>query len=303
MRPSLSVIMPNYNHAPFIPMALEAILSQSHPAEEIIIVDDASTDDSVAVIENFAKRHSCIRFERLKTNQGPNPAVNRALSMAKGNYLAFCSADDRVLPSFFETALFYVQQHPDVGLFCSKVCFFDTDSPGILKAEKTWLDLQMPCEFSPANALKLFRTTNFRISTPASIFKKSSVLKMGGYRIGTKMLADWLLNCQIALNDGFIYAPVPLASLRQPTRAASYSSRIYKNKKGREEAYVDVIQAIEQSPAKDLYKKSLIIYQLGFDILIFLIKNHRYWNYLPSLFLKKIKMTTKNCARLFKKLF
>src|ERR1700739_2587645 len=72
---SLSVILPNYNHAKLIPRALRAFLNQTPPAREIIVIDDGSTDDSVKVIEEFAQCHHSIRFVRHATNRGIIAAV------------------------------------------------------------------------------------------------------------------------------------------------------------------------------------------------------------------------------------
>src|ERR1700677_4302933 len=76
---SLSVILPNYNHAKLIPRALYAFLNQTPPAEEIIVIDDGSTDDSVKVIEEFARRHRSIRLIRHPANRGIVAAVKSGL--------------------------------------------------------------------------------------------------------------------------------------------------------------------------------------------------------------------------------
>jgi glycosyltransferase involved in cell wall biosynthesis len=62
---TISVVLPNYNHAEYIGEALEAILSQSVRPKEVIVVDDNSTDGSIAVIEKFLRRDSIIRLIRL----------------------------------------------------------------------------------------------------------------------------------------------------------------------------------------------------------------------------------------------
>ena len=58
--PKLSVVIPNYNHAAYLPHCLQAVLRQSAQAMEIIVLDDASTDDSVKVIESIARQHPLI---------------------------------------------------------------------------------------------------------------------------------------------------------------------------------------------------------------------------------------------------
>ena len=60
-RPTLSVVMPNYNHAKFLPRALDSLLGQTRPPDEILVLDDGSTDDSRAILERVAGREPLIR--------------------------------------------------------------------------------------------------------------------------------------------------------------------------------------------------------------------------------------------------
>lgn len=80
-RPTLCVLMPNYNHARFLPESLEAILAQSYPPLEVIVLDDASTDNSVEVIESFLRRDPRVRLVRNERNVGVERSVNRLVEM------------------------------------------------------------------------------------------------------------------------------------------------------------------------------------------------------------------------------
>ena len=75
---NLSIIMPNYNHAHYLPRALDAILRQSVPPKEVIVVDDASTDDSVRVVERVAARNPIIRLIRNERNRASTAPPNAA---------------------------------------------------------------------------------------------------------------------------------------------------------------------------------------------------------------------------------
>src|SRR5256884_7474545 len=117
--PRLSVIIPNYNHARFLPNCLEAILRQSEQPFEIIVIDDASTDNSVEVIEAFTKRNPIIRFYRNEQNRGVVSGMNRGLELARGDYVYYAAADDQVLPGFFEKSLRLLNEHPQAALCCT----------------------------------------------------------------------------------------------------------------------------------------------------------------------------------------
>ena len=86
--PELSVVVPNYNHARYLESALRAHLEQTRPPLEVIVVDDASTDDSVAIVERLARDHPRLRLIRLAKNGGVNAAINRGLREARGDYVS-----------------------------------------------------------------------------------------------------------------------------------------------------------------------------------------------------------------------
>ena len=104
-RSTLSVVLPNYNHGRLIGRAIEAILGQKRLPDEIIIVDDASTDDSLTLIRPLAAKSSRIFILALPVNVGTIAANRKALELTKGKYIYFAAADDWVLPGFFELGI------------------------------------------------------------------------------------------------------------------------------------------------------------------------------------------------------
>jgi glycosyltransferase involved in cell wall biosynthesis len=89
-RPPLSVIIPCYNAARFLPEAVASVLSQGYELLEILVVDDGSTDATPQVAAGLAPEVRCLRQE----NRGPSSARNRALREARGELIAFLDADD-----------------------------------------------------------------------------------------------------------------------------------------------------------------------------------------------------------------
>jgi len=90
MTATVSVVIPCYNAAPFLRETLDSALNQTHPPLEVIVVDDASTDDSAAIAESYGPPVQLIRQE----NQGESVARNRGIEEAKGDWIAFLDADD-----------------------------------------------------------------------------------------------------------------------------------------------------------------------------------------------------------------
>ncbi len=99
--PILSVIVPTYNASPYIRQAAQSVLTQSLGDLELIFVDDVSTDDTRAICQQIAKTDTRIHLIGLDRNGGPGRARNRGLDIARGKYVTFLDADDRVCPDAY----------------------------------------------------------------------------------------------------------------------------------------------------------------------------------------------------------
>lgn len=100
----LSIIIPVYNSAAYLPRCVDSILAAGISGLEVLLIDDGSTDNSPEVCREYAARHGCVRYYRQK-NSGPSAARNRGLELAAGQYIAFFDSDDWVLPSPFADAV------------------------------------------------------------------------------------------------------------------------------------------------------------------------------------------------------
>lgn len=109
-RAYISVIIPSYNSAAVLPEAVESVLAQTVPADEIIIVDDGSMDDTAEVCRRLGTR---LRYRR-QANAGASTARNAGAAMSRGDWLAFLDADDLWAANKLELQLAALQQHPDV---------------------------------------------------------------------------------------------------------------------------------------------------------------------------------------------
>ena len=94
----VSVITPVFNAGSVIGKTLESVFSQTYKRIEIVLVDDCSSDNSQQVIEGFTRNHPEIVYFRQPTNQGAGAARNKALELARGQYVAFLDADDLWCP-------------------------------------------------------------------------------------------------------------------------------------------------------------------------------------------------------------
>ncbi len=110
MEGKVSIIMPSYNTGQFIEETIESILSQSYSNWELIIVDDCSTDDTDLVINKFLDDERIIYLKN-DHNSGAAVSRNRALSMAKGKWIAFLDSDDLWLPEKLEKQIAFMENN------------------------------------------------------------------------------------------------------------------------------------------------------------------------------------------------
>jgi glycosyltransferase involved in cell wall biosynthesis len=96
--PEVSVIMPNYNNGRFISTAIESVMAQTFTDFELIIVDDASTDDSVNIVQEHSKAHSRMRVVQMDHRGGSSVARNRGIVSSRGRKICFIDSDDVYSP-------------------------------------------------------------------------------------------------------------------------------------------------------------------------------------------------------------
>lgn len=119
--PLISVVMPVYNAADFLRPALDSIINQTYKNWELIAVDDASTDASQKILKEYQAKDKRIKVLKNINNLGVSKSANKAISHAKGDYIARMDADDICYPDRFEKQTSYLQDNPDtlaVGMQC-----------------------------------------------------------------------------------------------------------------------------------------------------------------------------------------
>ena len=102
--PLLSVIIPVYNASATIRQCLDSVCTQNISDLEVLCVDDGSTDDSVAILEEYSREHGCVRVIR-QSNRSAGAARNNGLSYARGKYIHFLDADDLLCPGIYKSAI------------------------------------------------------------------------------------------------------------------------------------------------------------------------------------------------------
>lgn len=117
--PLVSIVVPAYNGAAFLREALDSILAQTYSHLEVLLLDDASTDETPSIAAEYGDR---IRYVRQPKNLGIYDNVNVGIGLARGEYIATYHADDIYDPTCVEAEVSYLERHHEVGaVFCSDV--------------------------------------------------------------------------------------------------------------------------------------------------------------------------------------
>lgn len=139
--PRVSVIIPAFNAAALIGGAVASAQAQTQGEIEIIVVDDASTDDTAAVVERLAGQDKRLRLVRMQRNGGPGAARNAGLDAARGEWIALLDADDRYHPRRLETLL-AAGASPEVQLVADNLSL-------VLTPQMQRVGLMIPAEWLP----------------------------------------------------------------------------------------------------------------------------------------------------------
>ncbi len=112
--PTVSVLIKSYQHARYVRKTIESVLDQSFQDFEIVVTDDGSTDDTLAIVRSFADPR--IRVEALPVNHGISTAMNATIARARGRYVAILNSDDWALPGRLRKQVAFLDANPDVSL-------------------------------------------------------------------------------------------------------------------------------------------------------------------------------------------
>lgn len=206
---TLTAIVCNYNHGRFIQRAIEALLNQERPADQLIIVDDASTDDSVRVIESCAAKSPAIHFLRNEENLGWHASTAKALTVATGDYLYSGAADDYVLPGFFEAVCGLMDRYPAAGIGCAQMVTASPDGqPLRTEGYSNWRDSRyVSAEEFLRQGLEAEPPTHSL--SAATIYRRERVLKIGGFRSELGPWSDTFALRAVGLESGMCYVAQP----------------------------------------------------------------------------------------------
>lgn len=160
----VSIIIPCYNQESFITEAIESALNQTYKNLEIVVINDASTDNSAQIIQSFADKNSNIVFLNETVNKGVVKSKNLAISKCSGDYILPVDGDDKIENTYVEKAVAILDKDEDVRIAYARTQLF-----GSINEEFKLAD------FSPAKII-------FNNCIPnTAMFRKEDFIAVGGY--------------------------------------------------------------------------------------------------------------------------
>lgn len=224
-RRTLSVLLTNYNHAKYLPRAISAIVHQSRPPDELLLLDDASGDDSTLIMRDYAAEFPFIKVVRNWENMGCTKSVIKATNLITGDYLHRAAADDYMLPGFCEKLMAMAEAHPGVGIISSALAnVSDRDDndwcmQGELPQKNPWAEtFGLPnCRtgyYSPEDVRRYHDSdalSPMASVAPATLYNRELINALGGWPtdIGDAWECTFMLQAA-ALHSGMAYVDEPL---------------------------------------------------------------------------------------------
>jgi glycosyltransferase involved in cell wall biosynthesis len=195
----ISVVIPCFNAQEYLEQTIKSVLSQTRPADELIVVDDCSTDDSVRI----AERYKAVTLSTA-VNSGHATARNLGVARAQGDIIAWVDADDYWEPNHLQVVCGLLDRFPEAAIAFSRVRMLGARE-GIYG--------RSPCDERPG---RLFRESFERTVVPAmsAVTRKNALLRVGGYSETIRYAPDfdlWLRMSRVFL---FVSSPLVTSNYR-----------------------------------------------------------------------------------------
>ena len=218
--PTVTVIMPVYNAAKYLPDALDSLLAQTFQDFEIVAVNDGSTDDSARILAEYAAKGVRIRVVH-RENGGCGAARNTGIALAKGRYIAQQDADDLSVPTRLEKQAAFLDSHPDIcAAFCRTAIVDESLNPVVLSLTP----------FSDRRIRKMLVRRNGL--QPNFMIRKDVMERVGGYREAFIYSQDYDFNLRVAAVGKLACVPEALYIYRTHDKQTSVAKKDEQNQFG-----------------------------------------------------------------------
>jgi glycosyltransferase involved in cell wall biosynthesis len=208
----ISILISVHNGERYLMQALDSLLNQTFANLEIIVVNDASTDGTAHILEDYARRESRISLFFNSKNLGLAHSLNRGLDQARGQYIARMDADDISLPARLEKQFAFMENHPEVGVLGTAVEVID--SAGQVIGQRI---------YPPDPIVIRWRLAFENPLCHPTVMIRRSLLQDAPYNSNLHTSQDYDLWCRLGLITSFSNLPQPLLRFRKHGANVTYT--------------------------------------------------------------------------------
>lgn len=218
----LSVVLTSYNYARYLPAALLALLAQSRPPDELIVIDDASADDSVAIINALLGRFAEPRLVRNPRNLGTIANLNRGIELARGEVVYFAAADDVTYPALFERGMALLAEHRQAALFSARTDIIDTEGR-VESTLATAIPLHRPGYLAPEVVARILLRDDNWLTGNTTLYRRAALTAAGCFAPELGSFCDGYVSRLLAARYGACFSPEVLGAWRRHAGGFAWS--------------------------------------------------------------------------------
>lgn len=214
MNPTIAVVIPNRNDSKYLSKCLRSVLNQRVPHDELIIVDDQSTDNSLQIIRAELSTVSAVQIIENSACMGAMGAANEGLKHVTSDYVMFLSANDFLVNGIFERAKSCITAAGCPGVWSAMV--WVTDEAGHnLHLYPTPVVALTDTFLSPDECICLAKKVGHWFTGTTLVYHRETLQKIGGFDIAYQGLSDLLAALTISSIKGAAFSPAPFGVVRQ----------------------------------------------------------------------------------------
>ena len=222
--PRVSVVIPNYNHAPYLRQRIRSVLDQTYRDVEVIILDDASTDDSLEIIAEF-EADPRVRVVTNAVNSGSTYRQwNKGVGLATGEYVWLAESDDYADGRLLERLVGMLEANPRCGMACCESWYVYGDQPPTTRTNQSHLPenerwTQDYVADGRAECAEHLVMCNTMPNASAVVYRRELYQRLGGADESMRLCSDWLLWVRMLEAGDLAHVGEPLNYYRCHTAA------------------------------------------------------------------------------------
>lgn len=282
-RNHVSLILSNYNYGEYIYETVACISRQSEVPDELIIVDDGSTDHSRELLQRIATEWSHVRLVLNDRNLGCAVSLNQAYAIASGRFVSSLGMDDPVHDStYFARAVEQTRKHPNAGFYFGE-CRSGFFAPTATFFAPIAVNLApQPRYFSPAEFTGIYESrANLSIPTVPSLWPREALIAIGGMMEKLSWLADWFAAHVLCFRSGACYLPGSYQTIRYNPRSLSHRGQM--ERQNYRALLVTLLETLEEPSFADVqeaFRIPAVMGRHGFKLLELCAREERFAKYL-----------------------